>query len=281
MQIIETLDELELYLDCAKTLGKSIGFVPTMGALHRGHASLIEASKAQDDLTICSIFVNPTQFNEASDLEKYPRTPERDALMLQILRTDVLFLPEASEIYPESEAPIPDFRLTQLANVLEGHYRPGHFDGVIQVMYRLLTLMQADRVYMGLKDFQQQAIIAAMLEQMEVNTALVPCPIIREVDGLAMSSRNMRLTKDQRTKLAPMLHETLLSAKKQWDNRKAMDEIQKAAISKLEAAGFKVDYFEMVNAKTLQPASNFNESTRACVAAWLGEVRLIDNFEFA
>ncbi|MEN0047525.1 MAG: pantoate--beta-alanine ligase, partial [Bacteroidota bacterium] len=153
MQIIKTLNELELYLDCAKTLGKSIGFVPTMGALHRGHASLIEASKAKDDLTICSIFVNPTQFNEASDLEKYPRTPERDALMLRMLKTDALFIPAASEIYPKEAVRRPDFQLSHLTNVLEGHYRTGHFDGVIEVMYRLLTLVQADRVYMGLKDF--------------------------------------------------------------------------------------------------------------------------------
>jgi len=276
MQIIKTLNELDLYLDCAKTLGKTIGFVPTMGALHKGHASLIEASKAKDDLTICSIFVNPTQFNEASDLDKYPRTPERDTLMLELLNTDAIFMPEASEIYPEEAIETPNFQLSHLTTVLEGHYRPGHFDGVIQVMHRLLTLAKADRVYMGLKDFQQQAIIATMLEQMKLKTTLVPCPIVREEDGLAMSSRNMRLTQEQRS-IAPTIYNSLILAKAQWQNHQASAEIQQVAIGQLEQAGFEVDYFEIVNAKTLQPVSSFEENAIVCVAAWLGEIRLIDN----
>lgn len=278
MQIIKTLSELDLYLDCAKTLGKTIGFVPTMGALHRGHASLIEASKAKDDLTICSIFVNPTQFNESSDLDKYPRTPERDALILEMLKTDALFMPEATEIYPEKAIESPAFQLSHLTTVLEGYYRPGHFDGVIEVMHRLLTLMQADRVYMGLKDFQQQAIITTMLEQMEVNTTLVPCSIIRETDGLAMSSRNVRLTEEQRS-VATTIYHTLIEAKEKWSRPEAASEIQRSATETLEKAGFKVDYFEIVNARTLQAATSFEEVTRACVAAWLGEIRLIDNME--
>ncbi|MEM6700257.1 MAG: pantoate--beta-alanine ligase, partial [Bacteroidota bacterium] len=213
-----------------------------------------------------------------SDLEKYPRTPERDALMLRMLKTDALFIPAASEIYPKEAVRRPDFQLSHLTNVLEGHYRTGHFDGVIEVMYRLLTLVQADRVYMGLKDFQQQAIIASMLEQMKVNTTLVPCAIIREVDGLAMSSRNVRLTKVQRS-VATTIHQTLIEAKEKWNRRRAAPEIQKTAIETLEKAGFKVDYFEIVNARTLQAATAFEEVTRACVAAWLGEIRLIDNIE--
>ncbi|MEL6719158.1 MAG: pantoate--beta-alanine ligase [Bacteroidota bacterium] len=279
MQILKTLSELHFYLDCAKTLGKTIGFVPTMGALHRGHASLIEASKAKDDLTICSIFVNPTQFNESSDLEKYPRTPERDTLLLEMLKTDALFMPSASEVYPERAKEQPSFQLSHLTNVLEGHYRPGHFDGVIEVMYRLLTLMQADRVYMGLKDFQQQAIITTMLEQMDIHTKLVPCSIIREQDGLAMSSRNVRLTPAQRS-VATTIYKSLIASKAAWDNQRPVAEIQQLATDTLEAAGFEVDYFEIVNARTLQIATSFEEATRACVAAWLGDIRLIDNMEF-
>lgn len=278
MQLIETIAELKNWQQ--ENNAKTIGFVPTMGALHQGHLSLIEASKTTNDLTICSIFVNPTQFNEASDLEKYPRTLQKDIQGLYKAGADAVFIPEIIEIYPKNGFELPTFQLDHLTNVLEGAYRPGHFDGVVQVVYRLLDLVQPNRLYMGLKDFQQQAIIGEMLRQMESDIELVPCPIIREADGLAMSSRNRRLSEEERT-IAPTIYKTLQGAKQTWEAHFAPSSIKANAIQQLEKAGFKVDYFEIVDATTLQEIEVFDESANAiiCVAAWLGEIRLIDNLK--
>jgi len=278
MQLIETIAELKNWQQ--ENSAKTIGLIPTMGALHRGHLSLIEASKVIDDLTICSIFVNPTQFNEASDLEKYPRTLQKDIQGLYKAGADAVFIPEIIEIYPKSGFELPTFQLDQLTNVLEGTYRPGHFDGVVQVVYRLLDLVQPSRLYMGLKDFQQQAIIGEMLRQMKSAIELVPCPIIRATDGLAMSSRNRRLSEEERA-IAPNIYETLQGAKQTWKAQFAPSSIKANATQQLEKAGFKVDYFEIVDATTLEEIKVFDESANAiiCVAAWLGGIRLIDNLE--
>ncbi|MEM0991610.1 MAG: pantoate--beta-alanine ligase [Bacteroidota bacterium] len=276
MEILKTLAELEQWRKQIAT--KTIGFVPTMGALHDGHLSLIRASKAQDEQTICSIFVNPTQFNEASDLAKYPRTIAADIELLMSADTNAVFIPTSAEIYPAAGFELPSFQLEHLTNTLEGAHRPGHFDGVVQVVYRLVDLVQPDHLYMGLKDFQQQAIIAEMLRQMESAIELVPCTIRREPDGLAMSSRNRRLSTEQR-QLAPKIYDVLRTAKATWQTTESPTEIQANAINQLELAGFEVDYFEIVDAKTLAPIRMFDKSVSAiaCVAAWLGDIRLIDN----
>ncbi|MEM9888319.1 MAG: pantoate--beta-alanine ligase [Bacteroidota bacterium] len=280
MEILQTLAELNQWRRPIKI--KSIGFVPTMGALHDGHLSLMRAAKKQNDLSICSIFVNPTQFNEASDLEKYPRTVEADIALLESVATDAVFIPKAAEIYPEDGFDIPVFQLDHLTNTLEGAHRPGHFEGVVQVVYRLLDLVSPHRLYMGLKDFQQQAIIAEMLRQMRSNISLVPCPIQRAADGLAMSSRNRRLSTEER-RIAPDIYQVLKKTKAEWQAAKSPSEIQANAINQLELAGFEVDYFEIVDAKTLATVPMFDTSVQAiaCVAAWLGAIRLIDNMKLS
>jgi pantoate--beta-alanine ligase len=279
MQIITTLSELRHWQ--AKQRDKTIGFVPTMGALHEGHLELIETSMQQNEATICSIFVNPTQFNDKKDLEKYPRTLEADIALLKSRGTTAVFAPTEDVIYPSEGFDVPAFELSKLTTVLEGAYRPGHFDGVVQVVYRLLDLVRPDKLYMGFKDYQQQAIIAEMLQQWQAPIELVPVPIVREADGLAMSSRNRRLTEQQR-QLAPILHQVLQQAKADWQQQYPPIYIQNQAIGELQSNGFQVDYFEIVDATTLESLRVFEESAEviACVAAYLGEIRLIDNLKF-
>lgn len=279
MKILSTLKELQNWRN--ERNEKTIGFVPTMGALHDGHLSLIKAAKKENDCTIVSIFVNPTQFNNSEDLTNYPRTEVADLQLLKFMRTDAVFIPSEKEIYPSAGFELPTFELSHLMATLEGAHRPGHFDGVVQVVHRLLSLVQPNRLYMGLKDFQQQAIIAEMLKQDNSTVQLVPIKTMREADGLAMSSRNRRLTAQQRT-IAPLLQETLQEAKIAWSKNKSISEIEKVAVQKLESAGFTVDYFKIVDRKTLQSALMFDTSVEliACVAAALGDIRLIDNLSF-
>ncbi|NJL74921.1 MAG: pantoate--beta-alanine ligase [Saprospiraceae bacterium] len=276
MRIITTVATLHLHLNQLRKQGKSIGFSPTMGALHAGHSSLINEAKARKDYSVCSIFVNPTQFNQASDLQNYPRTLSDDVALLESLDNDLLFLPTVRSIYPATLKSIPDYDFGSLTQVLEGVYRPGHFTGVIQVMYRLLYLVQPNHLYMGLKDYQQQAIVRQLIEYAGLPTQLIPCPTVREEDGLAMSSRNKRLDAQQRNK-APLIYQVLQHAKAQTPHAIPTD-IQTQAKHRLESEGFKVDYFEIVDSKTLLPITQFSDqSALACVAAWLGDVRLIDN----
>ncbi len=277
MLVFKTVSELTAHLQKAKQFDNSIGFVPTMGALHRGHLSLVNRAKANNDYAICSIFVNPRQFDRIADLEKYPRTPATDLGLLEAINTDVVFLPSEEEIYKKGMPTVPDFKLGNLTKVMEGKYRLGHFDGVVQVMYRLLSIVRPERVYMGLKDFQQQTIIAAMLHQMEHQAQLIPVETVRAADGLAMSSRNAQLTAEQR-RIAPLIYKILVEVKQRSRQRSPSD-IKELANYKLTASGFRVDYFEVVDAKTLQPVQAFNdaESVVACVAVWLGDIRLIDN----
>jgi len=275
--LFKKVTDLKKYLLSEKAHGKSIGFTPTMGALHEGHLALVRQSLNENDCAVCSIFVNPTQFNDPTDLEKYPQTPEKDIDLLVGVGCHVLFMPDVREIYPQGQHPKLKFDFEGLDKPMEGLHRPGHFDGVAQVVHRLLEIVDPDRLYMGQKDFQQFTIIRKMLELTNSETQLVVCPIVREPDGLAMSSRNVRLTPKGRQQ-APLIYQTLLDTKK---NRHAFlpDALQKQALEKLSIPGFKPEYFEIVDGKTLQPLRALEDTDYAvaCTAVWVDGVRLIDN----
>ncbi len=278
MLIFKRVKDLQEYVSTQKSTGKTVGFAPTMGALHKGHLSLIEEAKNRNDISVCSIFVNPTQFNEEGDLKKYPRTPEKDIEMLTTAGNDVLFMPTVTEVYPPNIQIKNDFEFGQLDKVMEGAFRPGHFEGMAQVVNRLLEIVQPTSLYMGQKDFQQLTIVRDMLRQTNSDVELVMCSIIREEDGLAMSSRNVRLTSENR-KLAVIINETLREAKEKMDTASpAM--IKEAALEKLNSVpNFKAEYFDIVDGVTLSALDRFEDTTFAvaCVAVWSGDVRLIDN----
>lgn len=278
MLLFKRVSDLQKHLNSLKNKGLNIGFVPTMGALHRGHISLIDRSRADCDVTVASIFVNPTQFNNVTDLEKYPRTAERDIEMLAESGCDILFMPDVSEVYPNGMTPSVKFNFGKLDRVLEGVFRPGHFEGMAQVVHRLLEITHPNRLYMGQKDFQQAAIVGRMLELMKSETQLVACPIQREPDGLAMSSRNARITPEDRSKVA-LIYQTLAEAADRVGEYNPSD-VQRLALTKLKSEPtFKVEYFEIVDGRTLLPIQLFEDTDYAValVAVWVGEVRLIDN----
>jgi len=255
-----------------------------MGALHAGHISLIDISKKHTKVTVCSIFVNPTQFNDPKDFQKYPITIENDILLLEQAGVDVLYLPEVSDIYPDGTKDLEKYDLGSLESLLEGAFRPGHFQGVCQVMRRLLEAVRPDQLYMGQKDYQQCMVVHRLLEIIGLPTRLVPCPIIREKDGLAMSSRNMRLSEDQR-RTATTIYQVLTGIKEGWQKGEKPAGLIKAAISLLEDKGFRVDYVSIADPMTLEPVSGSasapsgqsRPSAVALIAAFLGEIRLIDN----
>ncbi|MFK7808042.1 MAG: pantoate--beta-alanine ligase [Saprospiraceae bacterium] len=255
----------------------TFGFVPTMGALHQGHISLIKRSVAENNFTVCSIFVNPTQFNEKTDLDNYPRTIENDMALLEKAGNSILLWPSATEVYPPKLKTKLSISFDGLENVMEGYFRPGHFDGMAQVVKRLLDIVESDRLYMGQKDFQQVAIVRNMIEQLSIPVELVMCPIIREKDGLAMSSRNVRLPKRHR-KEVPIIHKTLKSIARKIE-KQPITKLKEWAIEQLSLSDLKPEYFEIVDGRTLQAVTNVNETDYvvACVAVWVGEVRLIDN----
>lgn len=278
MLLFKSVEALQTYLQKKRKEGLQIGFAPTMGALHQGHASLIKKAKADNDICVCSIFVNPTQFNDPKDLEKYPRTEGQDIKILAGLDNDVLFYPTVDAVYPKN-LHIPTFDFGQVDKVMEGKFRPGHFDGVVEVVYRLLYIVQPDRLYMGQKDFQQFTLIQHMLQQMQSKTKLVVCPIIREADGLALSSRNVRLTTENR-KNAPIISKILHQLNDWIANGLSIQEAETKAITQLsEIPDFKPEYLEIVDGHTLQPIDNINDSDYVvvCAAVWVGEIRLIDN----
>lgn len=254
----------------------AVGFVPTMGALHAGHIALVKRAAAAGDWVAASIFVNPTQFNDPEDLRKYPRTPESDIAMLAKAGCNAVLMPSIEEVYPEDSRPY-HFELGHLETVMEGMFRPGHFKGVAQVVARLLEMVQPQRLYMGQKDFQQTAIVAEMLRQLNSSTQLVVVETVREPDGLAMSSRNMRLTPENRA-AAPIIYQCLLDAKRLYPEMEA-PAIAGRAMQKMQAAGFRPEYFEIVDGRTLLPVENPRHAdfVVACTAAWAGDVRLIDN----
>ena len=277
MLLLEKVSDLRDHLKNNRAAGRSIGFAPTMGALHEGHLSLIRQARAENDLSVCSIFVNPTQFNDPADLEKYPRTPDKDIAMLEKVGNDLLFMPAAAEIYPPGPITPLAVDFGQLDKVMEGKFRPGHFAGVAKVVKRLLDIVEPDRLYMGQKDYQQFAIIQHMINTLRLPAQLVMCPTVREADGLAMSSRNVRLAPAFR-KRAPKIFRTL-SMVKQLKGNLPPAILAARALDELTAAGLRPEYFEIVDGATLQPLRQWDEAATAvaCTAAWAGEVRLIDN----
>lgn len=277
MLIFHTIQQLERHLGLQQAKGRQVGFVPTMGALHAGHLSLIAQSKQEAGLTVCSIFVNPTQFNDPKDFEKYPVTIKADIELLLKAGTDVLFLPSVQEIYPNESGEAEQYDLGFLETVLEGKYRPGHFQGVCQVMHRLLTIVNADHLYMGQKDYQQCMVVSYLIQTNNIATKLHIAPTLREADGLAMSSRNVRLDQEQRKK-ASAIFQTLNQMKDELQPGE-LTNIKERATSFLQSKGFRVDYTELAHADTLALLDHWNgtDPVVAVIAAYLGEVRLIDN----
>lgn len=260
--------------------GKTVGFVPTMGALHEGHLSLINRSVAENDVTAVSIFVNPTQFNNRSDLEKYPRDLQHDLSLLEKNGCDIVFSPSVDEMYDKNEfESVFEFDFGGLDQVMEGKFRPGHFNGVVQVVSKLFNLVQPTKAYFGEKDFQQLAIIRRMVNLMNFDIEIVGCPIVREKDGLAMSSRNLRLNAEERQK-AVEISKTLFESKKLVSNF-SPEQVQNWVIARLNSfSGLEVEYFEIVHQTTLQPIHSWSEPAIGCIAVFCGEVRLIDNIKY-
>ncbi|GMT45928.1 MAG: pantothenate synthetase [bacterium] len=276
MKTFSSIKETISYLEQQRIAKKSIGFVPTMGALHEGHLALMHRAKKENDLLAVSIFVNPVQFNNADDLKKYPRTPEEDTKKLENVHCDVLFAPDVKEIYPEDVTVQYDFG--SLDKVMEGALRPGHFNGVAVVVKKLLDIIRPHRAYFGEKDFQQLILIKKLVEMEKIPVEIVSCPIVREPDGLAMSSRNRLLSSEER-KIAPFIYQTLLEAKRRHDHI-CVNPLRQMIINIFKGnEHFKLEYFDIVDDKTLRPVDAWNDKvgTIACVAVWLGSVRLIDN----
>jgi len=276
---IEKSQEIKSLISEYKSEGKIIGFVPTMGALHDGHLSLIAESKKQCDVTVVSIFVNPTQFNDKSDLEKYPRTLEADLSLLQDLKCDIVFTPDVDEMYPEEDSRTFDFGF--LETVMEGANRPGHFNGVAQIVSKLFDIVQPNKAFFGKKDFQQVAIINSLVKNYNYSIDIVACPIKRELSGLAMSSRNELLSADDRREAAfinKLITKSVeLSKSKSVSEVKAFVEAEFKNNNKLE-----LEYYEIVDDYTLENISDWNSSENytACIVAHIGGVRLIDNIQF-
>ena len=256
--------------------GQKIGFVPTMGALHEGHLSLIASAKKECDFVVSSIFVNPTQFNEQSDLDKYPRTLENDIQLLAQAGNDLLYTPTVEDIYPDDFDHGKVYQFNGIDNLLEGAFRPGHFNGVAMVVHRLLDIVQPDAIFMGQKDFQQVAIIRQLIKTENLSTRLVMCPIIRSSEGLALSSRNARLSPEWKKK-ALVLSQSLHFAKAAIQSKQSIKEIEAEAIKRIKNQGLKPEYFSIINGLTLQDATRKSGFLVAVTAAWAGDVRLIDN----
>jgi pantoate--beta-alanine ligase len=277
MIIFKKKADLQDYLSRQKV---KISFVPTMGALHQGHLSLIESSTKENSITVSSIFVNPTQFNDPKDFEKYPVTIDKDILLLETAGCDILFLPPVSEIYPDGTDKKEHYDIGYLETILDGKYRPGHFQGVCQVVQRLLSIVEPDQLYLGQKDYQQCMVITRLIELMGKKDLIkvIICPTLREKDGLAMSSRNMRLSPEERAK-APAIYKALQYIK---ENIKPGDlqSLKSNAVTRLEEQGFKPDYIEIADSTTLELVNEWDGKKELVVlaAAFLNEVRLIDNF---
>ena len=278
MILLRTVSGLKTWLQKQAEAGRNIGFVPTMGALHNGHIALVDRSVTENDLTVCSIFINPTQFNNSTDFQKYPVTIEKDLDMLEAAGCSAVFLPSTEEIYPAGP-PTEHYPLGYLETVLEGKYRPGHFQGVCQVVKRLLEAVMPDHLYLGQKDYQQCMVIRKLIELQGWNdwVKLLICPTIRESDGLAMSSRNMRLGPEERRQ-AVQISATLNMIKEELKPGE-LSPLKQKAIDQLTAMGFKVDYVEIADAGNLQLVEDWDGKTElvALIAAFIGEVRLIDN----
>ena len=279
MEVFTKIADLKATINQHKVNGKTIGFVPTMGALHEGHLSLIRTAKEHCDIAVVSIFVNPIQFNNPEDLRTYPRTLEADCEKLQTVGCDMVLAPSVEEMYPE---PVTEaYNFGELEAVMEGPQRPGHFSGVAVVVRRLFEIVEPAKAFFGEKDFQQLAIIRRLVEQLNLPLEIVPCPIVRADDGLALSSRNMRLSAEAR-KIAPQIYATLKKAVEQSQSQ-TIDEVKHFVINTLKSfTVFDPEYFEIVNDTTLQPIANWTEARGVvgCIAVWLDGVRLIDVIRF-
>jgi len=277
MILFKKAADLRKWLDAQHSKDDSIGFVPTLGALHDGHISLVETSRSGNRLTICSVFVNPTQFNDPKDFKKYPITIETDIAMLEAAGCDILFLPSVDEIYPTGLEAKQHYDLGYLETLLEGKFRPGHFQGVCQVVHRLLDIVQPANLYLGQKDYQQCMVITKLVDLVEMKISIRICPTLREPDGLAMSSRNTRLNKEER-ETATTIFQGLQLIKEKFQQENIPGLLDRVR-SMLEKDSFKIDYVEVAGATDLSPVTQWDGKTKlvALVAAFLGEVRLIDN----
>lgn len=277
MKIVTSAKELNVITKDYRKEGKTIGLVPTMGALHAGHFSLVKESLTDNDITIVSIFVNPTQFNDKSDLEKYPRDLDRDSQGLQELSDSIIvFAPTVEEIYPEPDTRVFDFGM--LDKVMEGKHRPGHFNGVAQVVSRLFYIVNPHKAYFGQKDFQQLAIIRAIVKQLGMTVQIVPMPIIRVESGLALSSRNERLSNEQKD-LAVNISKALFDSAKMIEQKNVSETVQYVIDNINKYEGLNVEYFEIVDGNSLQQVNNWSDSDYivGCITVFCGDVRLIDN----
>lgn len=279
MNTLNNLDALRSQLRQWRQAGQRIALVPTMGNLHAGHYSLIELARQHADRVVASIFVNPTQFGPGEDFERYPRTPEADAAGLAAAGCDLLWLPPLEAMYPLGLAQAVNIRVPGITELLDGAHRPGHFDGVATVVTRLFNQVQPDVAVFGRKDYQQLAVIRHLVQDLAFPIAIVPAPIRREADGLAMSSRNQYLSPDERAK-APLIHQTLQTMRAQLLQGAALAEVQDAALAALRAAGFAPDYAVVLTPQFTPPAPHTNGPRVALIAARLGSTRLIDNLEF-
>ncbi|MEG0011937.1 MAG: pantoate--beta-alanine ligase [Muribaculaceae bacterium] len=279
MQTVRTVKELKNAVKAFRDGGKNIGLVPTMGALHEGHISLVKRCNAENDVTVVSVFVNPTQFNNKEDLKTYPRTEDADAKLLEVAGCDIVFMPTPNEVYPEPDTRI--FSLGAVADVMEGAKRPGHFNGVAQIVSKLFYFVEPNRAYFGEKDFQQIAVIRSMVALESINVEIVSCPIVRESDGLAKSSRNVRLTPEMR-KIAPNIAQ-ILSESCTFAKSHSVVETQRYVIDSINSfPGMEVEYYEIVDGLTLQPVAEWSQSKYivGCITVYCGDVRLIDNIAY-
>lgn len=277
MIVTKSKRELFSLLEKERSNDKSIGFVPTMGALHNGHLNLVKQSINENDISVCSIFVNPTQFNNPEDLTKYPRQLEKDIKMLESVNCDYLFVPEVEEMYYENDEKI-NFNFGKLETVMEGADRPGHFQGVATIVKKLLEIVKPNKAYFGKKDYQQLMIIKSLQKQYDLNSEIVACEIVREDDGLAMSSRNQRLSVSQRTE-APFIYKTLKKAQS-WCKNLSVNDLKTKVSNEINAnPEMKLGYFEITNSEDLQPIENWEETSKAMgfIVVNMGDIRLIDN----
>jgi len=282
MDIIRSIEQLRSLVGEAKASGKSVGLVPTMGALHAGHISLVDRARKENDIVVVSVFVNPTQFNNKEDLATYPRTEEADCEKLASAGVDYAFIPSVDEMYPEPDTR--QFDLGDVAAVMEGAMRPGHFNGVAQIVSKLFAITEPTRAYFGEKDFQQIAVIRRMVELEGSGPEIVDCPICREADGLAMSSRNTRLTPEQR-EVAPVIHRVLSSSVGLAAAGHTLEQTRRYVIDEINSfPHMEVEYYEIVDPLTMQPLANWEDARNGrpvgCVTAYCGKVRLIDNIKY-
>ena len=279
MIIIRTVRELQAAMQQHRGQGQSIGLVPTMGALHQGHLSLMNRAREDNDIVVASVFVNPTQFNNPDDLRTYPRTEEADCQAMESVGVDYAFIPTVEEIYPEPDTRV--FDLGPVAEVMEGAMRPGHFNGVAQIVSKLFAWTLPTRAYFGEKDYQQIAVIRKMAELEGFDFDIVACPILRHEDGLAMSSRNVRLSPEQRG-IAPMIRKVLLDSLELKETM-TVSEVKQFVVEKIDSVnGLTTEYYEIVDSKTMQPIAAWTDAETAvgCVTVYCGEVRLIDNITY-